>query len=116
MLLVSGIFKYKMIAIASNSMKPVYSRGDAVIYEKIDIKELEVGDVLAFQKDSIVVTHRITKIWRQNDKYYFTTKGDNNNTEDVFAPKEENVLGRVNIVFKYIGYPTVLINEFFRKE
>ena len=116
MLLVSGIFKYKMIAIASNSMKPVYSRGDAVIYEKIDIKELEVGDVLAFQKENIVVTHRITKIWRQDDKYYFTTKGDNNNTEDVFTPKEENVLGRVKIVFKYIGYPTVLINEYFRKE
>lgn len=116
MILVSGIFKYKMIAIASNSMKPVFSRGDAVIYEKIDIKELEVGDVLVFQKDNIIVTHRITKIWKQNDKYYFTTKGDNNNAEDHFTPKEENVLGRVNIVFKYIGYPTVLTNEFFRKE
>lgn len=116
MILVSGIFKYKMIAIASNSMKPVFSRGDTVIYEKIDIKELEVGDVLVFQKDNIIVTHRITKIWKQNDKYYFITKGDNNNTEDQFTPKEENVLGKVNIVLKYIGYPTVLINEFFGKE
>ena len=115
-LLVSGLFRYKLIAIASNSMVPVYKRGDAIIYEKVDVDNLEVGDILAFQKNNIIVTHRIVKIWKQGDDYYFTTKGDNNNTEDVFKPKSENVLGRVKFVFKYIGYPTVLINEFFGKE
>ena len=34
-ILVSGIFKYKMIAIASDSMNPIYYRGDAIIYEKV---------------------------------------------------------------------------------
>ena len=114
--LISGISKYKMIAIMSNSMSPTYRRGDAIIYEKVNIDELKVGDVLAFQKENIVVTHRIIKVWKQNDKYYFTTKGDNNNTEDFFQPKEENVLGKVEYMFKYIGYPTVLINDFFGKE
>ena len=33
-LLISGLLKYKMIAIASNSMVPCYERGDAIIYEK----------------------------------------------------------------------------------
>jgi len=115
-LLVSGLFRYKLIAIASNSMAPVYKRGDAIVYEKVYVDNLEVGDILAFQKDNIIVTHRIVKIWKQGDDYYFTTKGDNNNTEDVFKPKSENVLGRVKFVFKYIGYPTILINEFFGKE
>lgn len=115
-ILVSGIFKYKMIAIASNSMAPTYRRGDAIIYEKVNVSELEVGDVLAFQKDNIVVTHRIVKIWKQGNEYYFTTKGDNNNTEDIFQPKESNALGKVRFIFKYIGYPTVLINELFGKE
>lgn len=114
--LISGLFRYKMIAIATDSMYPVYSRGDAVIYEKIDPDKLEIGDVIAFQKENIVVTHRIVKIWKQGDGYYFITKGDNNNVEDTFRPTDANVLGRVNFVFKYIGYPTVLINEFFGKE
>lgn len=115
-ILISGIFKYKMIAIATNSMSPTYRRGDAVVYEKINVKNLKVGDVLAFQTSNVVVTHRIVQIWHQGDEYYFTTKGDNNNTEDIIRPREENVLGRVDYIVKYIGYPTVLINEYFRKE
>lgn len=115
-LLISGVFKYKLIAIASDSMSPVYRRGDAVIYEKIDVKKLEVGDILAFRKNNIVITHRIVKIWKQNDRYYFTTKGDNNNSVDSFKTSEDLVLGRVVSIYKYIGYPTVLINEFFGKE
>ncbi len=115
-ILVSGIFKYKMIAIATNSMSPTYRRGDAVVYEKINVKDLKVGDVLVFQSSNVVVTHRITKIWHQGEEYYFTTKGDNNNTEDIFHPREKNILGKVDYIIKYIGYPTVLINEYFRKE
>ena len=115
-LLISGVFKYKLIAIASDSMSPVYRRGDAVIYEKIDVKKLEVGDILAFRKNNIVITHRIVKIWKQNDRYYFTTKGDNNNSVDNFKTSEDLVLGKVVSIYKYIGYPTVLINEFFGKE
>ena len=115
-LLISGISKFKLIAIASNSMSPTYKRGDAVIYEKMNSNEFEVGDVLAFQKNSIVVTHRITKIWKQGNQYYFTTKGDNNNTEDNFNVEEKEALGRVRFIFKYIGYPTVIVSEYFGKE
>ena len=115
-LLISGVFKYKMIAIASNSMSPTYRRGDAVIYEKIDVRDLEIGDILAFQKNNIVVTHRIVKIWKQGNQYYYTTKGDNNNTEDNFKTKDTEVLGKVRFIFKYIGYPTVFVSEFFGKE
>lgn len=115
-ILVSGLFRYKMIAIASDSMRPEYARGDAIIYEKIEIQKLEVGDILAFQKDDRVVTHRIVKIWNQGGEYSFVTKGDNNNSIDTFVPKEANVLGKVRFKIKYIGYPTVKMNEFFGKE
>lgn len=115
-ILVSGIFNHKLIAIASNSMVPMYSRGDAVIYEKVKVESLEVGDILAFKKNDIVVTHRIVKILKNGSEYSFVTKGDNNNANDTYEPKESDVLGRVRLSFKYIGYPTVLINEFFGKE
>lgn len=115
-LLVSGIFKYKLIAIASNSMKPTYARGDAVIYEKVNYDQFEIGDILAIKTDKRIVTHRIVRIINKNNEYSFITKGDNNNANDTFVSKNENVLGKVKIAFKYIGYPTVIINEIFGKE
>lgn len=115
-ILTSGIFRYKVIAIASDSMVPVFSRGDAILYEKISPDELVEGDVIAFKKDNIIVTHRIIDIWKKGDLSYYITKGDNNNSVDTFIPTENDFLGKVQLRFKYVGYPTVLINEFFRKE
>ena len=45
--LTSGLGKYKMIAIGSGSMEPIYYRGDAVIYEKRkDFANFEIGNIL----------------------------------------------------------------------
>ena len=113
--LVSGIFKYKMIAVATNSMNPAYGRGDAIIYEKLKAEDIEVGDILVFRKNNIIVTHRVTKKWLSNDTYRFNTKGDNNETIDAFVTNEVDVLGKVEFSIKYIGYPTVLVREFFER-
>lgn len=114
--LISGIGNYKLIAIATNSMKPLYGRGDAVVYEKTKVENLKTGDILVFQKDNIVVTHRIIKIWKTGNEYSFVTKGDNNSVRDYYMPKSSDVLGKVKFSLKYIGYPTVLLNEQFGKE
>ena len=114
-ILVSGIFKYKMIAIGSNSMKPVYSRGDAIIYEKVSSEVIELGDILVYKKEGKIITHRVIKKWLSNNKYYFNTKGDNNEVDDNLDISSSDVLGRVVFKTKYIGYPTVLINEFFER-
>ena len=47
--LISGVFKYKMIAIGSDSMNPIYYRGDAIIYEKDT--DIQKGDILVFEYD-----------------------------------------------------------------
>ena len=115
-ILVSGIFKYRLIAVASNSMKPTYARGDAVIYEKMNPENINVGDIIAFKKGGKIVTHRVVKKTFNSENYVFYTKGDNNNKQDSFKTDENLVLGKVQVSFKYIGYPTVIINEFFGKE
>ena len=113
--LVSGITKYQMIAIASNSMVPVYARGDAIIFERIDNKLLQDDDVIVFKKDNILVAHRIVNTKEVSSKLYFYTKGDANNTVDAELVSEEDVLGKVRRVVKYIGFPTVWLNELFRR-
>ena len=113
--LVSGILKYKMIAIGSNSMKEAYERGDAVIYRKIeDVHDLRVGDIIAFEKSNVVITHRIKDIINKNGVLTFKTKGDNNNSVDYFDVDSPDILGKIEYRVKYIGYPTIWINEYFR--
>ncbi len=110
-ILVAGVFRYKLIAIGSNSMKPVYEKGDAIIYEKVDFNNLVLGDVIAFNKNGTIITHRIVSI----KGYTIKTKGDNNNGVDYFDVNASEVLGKVEYKIKYIGYPTLWINEFFRR-
>ena len=114
-ILVSGIFNYQMIAIASNSMVPVYERGDAIIYEKIDKNDIEVGDIIVFKKDNILVAHRVTRVREDYLKKYFYTKGDANKSADNGYVAEDDVLGVVRNVVKFIGYPTVWLNELFER-
>lgn len=117
--LVSGVFKYYMISVASNSMYDVISRGDAVIITKIDkkeIKTLKVGDILVYTHDKKVVLHRIVNVHRDKGKYSYNTKGDNNNSQDKWTIEEDDVIGKVTFKIPYIGYPSVLLQEQMKGE
>jgi len=115
-ILVAGIFNHKMIAIASNSMKPVFSRGDAIIYEKVSAEEVNIGDVLVFERDGKIITHRVIRKYTTNDDIIFVTKGDSNNAEDSGFVHKNEVLGRGEKVVKWVGYPTVIFSEIFEKD
>ncbi len=108
---VSGLTKYHLIAIGSDSMNPIYYYGDAVLYEKIDPKVVKVDDILVFQINGEIITHRVVKIEREKGMLKYTTKGDNNDIVDNLDVYEKNVLGVVRLVVKYIGYPTVKLSE-----
>lgn len=112
-ILTSGIFKYQLIAIASDSMNPIYYRGDAVIYEKVNVGEIKEGDILVFTKNSSIITHRVIKVIEDNDNLKFQTKGDNNENVDFDYTDENQVLGIVKYIVKYVGLPTIWFNETF---
>ncbi len=111
--LVSGFFTHTMISIGSNSMKPTYCRGDAVVYQKKAAKNVEIGEILVFKKEGIIVTHRVMNIEKIDSHYQFQTKGDANKTPDSFKVKDEEVLGVVKYSVKYIGYPTLWFHDVF---
>lgn len=115
MALTSGLFKYHAIAVGSGSMTPNINKGDAVIVEKLsieEIKNIEVGEILVFRKDGVTIVHRVVQINKiTDDKYYFYTKGDNNNSYDGYPISIENIVGVARGRIRYIGYPTVILNE-----
>lgn len=112
--LVSGLFRYQIMAIGSGSMEPVIYRGDAVVFEKIDNpEEVHVGDILVLKHDGIYVTHRVKNITRNGKDFVFKTKGDNNQKEDSYTTTQKEMVGIVKFNVKYIGYPTLWIQALF---
>lgn len=117
MLLISGVFKYQMFGIGSNSMQPKISRGDAVIIKKIKTeKEIKKGDIIAYKTSDRIIIHRIVKTKTKNNEKIYTTKGDANNTEDNVEIKLKNIKGKVIVKIPYISYPSVFISELFSQK
>ena len=109
----SGYFHYHAISIASGSMEPNIHKGDVVIIEKIDgnYSKLEVGQVIAYKYEDVVVVHRLINIIEERGTYYFYSKGDANEKEDNWVIEEDMIIGIVNHKIPYIGMPTVWLNE-----
>lgn len=115
-LFVAGILPYKPVAVMSNSMVPVFSRGDIIIIKKIDekqIKNLEEGQIVEYKVASgSSIVHRIKKISQSENGLMFTTKGDNNISEDSDKVQENQIKGIVTMVIPYLGFPSVYFSQF----
>ncbi len=83
--------------VLSGSMEPEFSVGDLIIFT--ERSSYEKGDVVVFDDDSMIVTHRIVSITKEE----VITKGDANNAED-FPIKPEQIKGKVLFVIPLVGY------------
>lgn len=115
-LLNSGLLKYQIMVIGSNSMLPYMEKGDVIFLErarKEEKREIKKGEILVFNYDNKIISHRVTKVIKREGYVYYKTKGDNNNQEDNAVIKEENVIGKVLHRYKYIGLPSIWLSELF---
>lgn len=110
----AGIFTYKPVAIMSNSMQPVYSRGDIVIVQKLgETMDIHVGDIVQYTKRNRIITHRVVDIYVGNETtgQAYITKGDSNRSNDAEMVQRAEVNGIVHGRIPVIGYPTIWLNE-----
>lgn len=105
-----GVFPVKPIAVASGSMEKELYVGDVVIVKKCNANDIVNGDIIQYQMKGYTVIHRVIEKKQKNGEYYFTTKGDNNPSEDKESVKEDQVLGKVIFKVKYLGYPSIWLN------
>ncbi len=109
---VSGLFRYYAIAVATGSMRPNIEVGDVVIVDqKVDYKDLKVGEVIAYKYNNVVIVHRLTDIAVIGDDYYFYTKGDANNAMDNYIIYPNTIIGRAGLRLPFIGLPTVWLSQ-----
>lgn len=82
-----NIFGYSVLSAETGSMSPTIEKGDIVIIKIGD--EIKENDIITYQKENVLVTHRIVNI--NGDT--IIAKGDFNNTDDEPIKKDE-VIGR----------------------
>lgn len=99
-----NFFGYNAYIITTDSMADSINSGDIVIVKEVPEEELQVGDVITFEKDYQVITHRITKIDDETGKRVYTTKGDNNNLEDNQKIEYEQIKGKSVLTIPKLGY------------
>lgn len=108
-----GVFPIYPSVIATGSMEPMIKPGDVILVRKLkDISEVQVGDVIQFRRESILISHRVLEI-KEDDKkgISYRTKGDNNSGPDSELVKPEDLKGEIIKVVPKIGWPTLLIKS-----
>lgn len=89
------------LVIISGSMEPILKVGGILYYEKINLDDFKKDDILVYQLNEHIVSHRIVNI----NEYGFETKGDNNISNDSYIVDKNNVIGiGNNWSIPYIGY------------
>lgn len=99
---------YYMFTIASESMVPDYKVGDIIISKKVDTNNLNVGDDITYvgekgELKGLVITHRIVKKEKRDNKEYFTPKGIANQIEDPEI-QISNIYGKVIYKTKILSF------------
>lgn len=85
--------------------------GDIAVVKEIDTDKLHEGDVIAFNIDGTVVTHRIQKIINEDGSVKYITKGDNNNVEDSRYVLPQQVEGIYKFKIRRLGNLAMFLQE-----
>lgn len=96
-----SFFGKKAFVIISGSMIPEIQIGDIAIVNNTDL--CDVGDIIAFRRNSTVIVHRIVKEMYVNDAVMYQTKGDNNNVADAELVDISSIEGVYIGKIPYVG-------------
>lgn len=108
-----GLFGYKGFIVLSDSMKPSFEAGDYIIDKMVDLKTIQVGDVVSYyDKSDQIVTHRVVEITPQG----YVLQGDGNEVTDTTFVTNENYIGRqaysvskLGTIMLKLSHPLVLV-------
>ncbi len=92
---IGGVFP---MIVTTDSMKGTFDAGSLIICKTADPEDIKEGDIICFYdpagSGTSTVTHRVTEVNKDEDgNISWTTKGDNNNTEDQVAVPADKLVG-----------------------
>ena len=95
---------YKTYEIISRSMEDTINKNDLIIVKDVPKNEIKINDIIAFNNGKEVITHRIIDIENINGQTFYTTKGDNNRSQDKEKVSYEQVEGKYIFKISKFGY------------
>ena len=101
--LILDYYQIKILKVVTSSMEPTIKKGSIVLIRKENI--FKTGDVASYRtsQNNNVITHRITKISKLQDKYYFYFKGDSNETPDPNPISDSEIIGKYFFSIPFLG-------------
>lgn len=91
----------KPYIVLSGSMEPnIHTGSVCFINTKVPYEDIKVGDVIAFEAGSTMVTHRVVNISEEG----IETKGDANDVSDAITTTKGNYKGINWLSIPYLGY------------
>lgn len=103
------IFSIRVLVVTSDSMKPTFNFGDVLLAKGQE--HYSVQDVVSFKTDSLITTHRIVGVKKNNNVKFFQTKGDANSSADKTILTKDYILGKVFAVIPYVGFLVLVIQS-----
>jgi len=97
------IFGIYMFNIISESMEPTLEINDLVVVKRTETSQLRKDDIITFEQDDRIISHRIKNITKESGTIKFITKGDNNEISDPDLVDSGQVFGKVIFRIKKIG-------------
>ncbi len=110
--LVLVLLGFRPLVIRSGSMEPAYQIGDVVLVESVPADRLRVGDVATRFDDPDAadsLTHRVRSIRTDGDLVTVETRGDANESSEVFTVPGADRMGVVVARVPAIGRPLTLV-------
>ena len=95
------LFGYEAYSVISGSMEPALPVGSVVYVEPAEVSQIHVGEIIAFDDEGTVVTHRVIESRPQEGA--FITKGDANQSPDITPTPYWKLIGRVKLCIPLLG-------------
>lgn len=87
--------------VVSPSMAPEIPVNSLIAVQPVDPVNLQEKDIIAYYRDDVVITHRVT--YNNTVEGKLTTKGDANEQEDMFEVTYNQVIGKVIWNVPFLG-------------
>ena len=91
---------FSLFRVATGSMEPDIPAKSLIVTKRVDIEEIQVGDVVCFRAQSPsmmgkTITHRVINREVIDGKICLQTQGDANPTADAYYVTQDNLVGKV---------------------
>jgi hypothetical protein len=103
------------------NFKNGFNKGDIIALKGKLPEEINIGDIIVFRnKKPDPIIHRVIKKWKENEVYYFQTKGDHNSASvkslslDETKIFQDEVIGKALFRIPYLGWIKILFVDFLK--